>query len=92
MTEDSPVVAVLRDAMAERGISGLQLAKRAGVPQSSVSNVLAGKQRVSVRFAMRVAPVLGISVHEIITAQNEADIVAYYEEEDRKRGITDDNA
>ena len=61
LTDPSKIVAAnLRRLMAQMNISGLQLAEKAGVPQSRISEMLRGERDSRMGTVDRVARALGV--------------------------------
>ena len=56
----------LEQQLEQRGWSSSELARRAGISQSSVSNVLTGKQIPGLEFCKGVAKALGIHAEELL--------------------------
>lgn len=50
----------ISDVLTERGITQAELAAKAGVSAAYVSQVIAGKRRISVRFAFALEYALGV--------------------------------
>ena len=59
----------LRAAITKSGLSGNQLARVAGVPQSVVSRFLQGKRTITVETASRLAVALGLELRPITKRQ-----------------------
>lgn len=53
----------LRDAIRQSGLSANELAKRSGVPQTTISRFLSGKD-LGIHRAAKLAKVLGLELRE----------------------------
>jgi transcriptional regulator with XRE-family HTH domain len=60
------VSALLRQLLESEGMSGNQLAKAAGIPQTSIAGKLRGASAFSVDDLAAIAPVLKVKVSELI--------------------------
>jgi transcriptional regulator with XRE-family HTH domain len=60
------VSAEVRRLLEERGLSGNQLAKASGVPQTSIAGKLRGASAFSVDDLAAIAPVLEVKVSDLI--------------------------
>lgn len=56
----------IRQLMAEKGITGKELAEKAGVTESMMSYIAKGLRSPSVEVLVRIANVLGCKVDELI--------------------------
>ena len=61
----------VRALRAERGMTQLRLAGRAGISRPSLANIEAGRQNVGVRALCALAKALGVRVEELLTAPDE---------------------
>ena len=62
----------VRALRAERGMTQLRLAGRAGISRPSLANIEAGRQNVGVRALCALAEALGVRVEELLTAPDES--------------------
>lgn len=56
----------LNDYMEERDISQRELAKRAGVSESTVSDLIRGQRMPSIKSVVNISNVLGISTDDLV--------------------------
>jgi transcriptional regulator with XRE-family HTH domain len=61
----------VRALRAERGMTQLRLAGRAGISRPSLANIEAGRQNVGVRGLCALAEALGVRVEELLAAPDE---------------------
>lgn len=57
-------------AMAEKGYSGTDLAKAAGVTPTAVSNVLNGKRRGTTKVLGNICKALDLSAKDVLTVED----------------------
>ena len=58
----------LKRLMAERGLTQVQIAKRAGISQGSVSNAVRAKRAQQLDVIIGIAKALNVSVSELLSA------------------------
>jgi addiction module HigA family antidote len=70
----------IREELEEREITAYQLAKRSGIDETALSQILRGKRRVTARTALRLGAFFGTSAEFWLNLQT-----AYDLEEERRR-------
>jgi transcriptional regulator with XRE-family HTH domain len=65
----------------EMGITQVELAKKAGIAQSTLSNIEMGKKRPQFDTMSAVCQVLGLSVLELLTFEEQQSTVRFFEEQ-----------
>jgi transcriptional regulator with XRE-family HTH domain len=68
------VARVIGRLLAERGLSGNQLAKTAGLEQTSVARKLRGASSFSLDDLAAVCPVLGVKVADVLELAEAGDV------------------
>ncbi|MBD5372449.1 MAG: HigA family addiction module antidote protein [Bacteroides sp.] len=65
---------LIKDELKERGISQKEFAKAVGVGQSHLSDILSGRRRITLSFAIKTEELLGFSSHSLMGLQTANDI------------------
>jgi len=65
---------ILKDELAERGLSSTRLAAEIGVPGNRVSEIIAGRRSISADTALRLAAYLGPSAKFWLNLQQSYDL------------------
>ena len=65
---------MLETAMKKKHLTAPELATRTGFSRQYVHDVLTGHRRISVAFAVKVAPILGVSPRVLLIEQLDADL------------------
>jgi len=71
----------------ELGITQLELAKRAGIAQSTLSNIEKGKKRPQFETMSAICQVLGFSVLDLLTYDEQQANIKFFEETMAAKGI-----
>ena len=70
----NPAAGLIRDELAERGISAAQAARAMNIPRSRLSDIFAGRKGVSADTALRVERYLAVSASLLLRLQADFDL------------------